>query len=107
MVSAALNVAASREAVDARVSVVVHDRASREGCATYVETHPGASAYHAPVWIDVIGRAFGHQTRYLVAESAGAICGVLPLVFFKSAVFGRFVVSVPFVNYGGVLADNA
>ena len=87
--------------------VVVHDRPSREACEKYVAAHPGASAYHAPAWLDVIGRAFGHDTRYLVAESAGAISGVLPIVFFKSRLFGRFVVSVPFVNYGGVLADNS
>jgi FemAB-related protein (PEP-CTERM system-associated) len=34
------------------------------------------------------------------------VCGVLPLVFFNSVMFGRFTVSVPFVNYGGVLADD-
>ena len=31
--------------------------------------------------------------------------GVLPLVFFRSRLFGRFAVSLPFVNYGGVVAD--
>jgi FemAB-related protein (PEP-CTERM system-associated) len=31
---------------------------------------------------------------------------VLPLVFFRSRLFGRFAVSVPFVNYGGILADS-
>ncbi len=75
-------------------------------CDEYVAAHREASAYHSPAWLDVIHRAFGHDTRYLVAESAGAICGVLPLVFFRSRLFGRFTVSVPFVNYGGVLADT-
>ena len=87
--------------------LVVHDRAARDTCNEYLEAHHGASAYHAPAWLDVIHRSFGHDTRYLVAESAGSICGVLPLVFFKSRVFGHFTVSMPFVNYGGVLADHA
>ncbi len=86
--------------------VIVHDGASREACDEYVAAHREASAYHSPAWLDVIRRAFGHDTRYLVAESAGAICGVLPIVFFRSRTFGRFAVSVPFVNYGGVLADS-
>jgi FemAB-related protein (PEP-CTERM system-associated) len=60
-----------------------------------------------PAWLDVIHRAFGHDTRYLTAESAGDICGVLPLVLFNSRLFGRFSVSIPFVNYGGVLSDSA
>ena len=87
--------------------VVVHDRPSPEACERYVAAHPTGSAYHSPAWLDVIGRAFGHETRYLVAESDGAVCGVLPLVFFRSRLFGRFAVSMPFVNYGGVLADGA
>src|SRR5450756_699177 len=34
------------------------------------------------------------------------VVGVLPLVSFKSLLFGKFLVSLPFVNYGGVLADD-
>jgi FemAB-related protein (PEP-CTERM system-associated) len=86
--------------------VLVRDSAARDPCEGYVAAHEGASAYHIPAWLDVIHRVFGHRTRYLVAESAGEICGVLPLVFFRSRMFGRFAVSVPFVNYGGVLASG-
>ena len=31
---------------------------------------------------------------------------MLPLVFMQSPLFGRFLTSMPFFNYGGVLADN-
>jgi FemAB-related protein (PEP-CTERM system-associated) len=54
----------------------------------------------------VIHRAFGHRTLYLTAEAGRRIVGVLPLVFFRSRLFGTFTVSMPFVNYGGVLADS-
>jgi FemAB-related protein (PEP-CTERM system-associated) len=43
---------------------------------------------------------------YLAAEVGGRVAGVLPLVFFASRMFGRFAVSMPFVNYGGILADD-
>jgi FemAB-related protein (PEP-CTERM system-associated) len=72
----------------------------------YVARKQEASAYHLYAWRDVISRAFGHETRYLTAESARGIVGVLPLVIFRSRMFGRFVVSMPFLNYGGVLADS-
>ena len=85
----------------------VHDRPSLEACDRYVTSHSDGSAYHSPLWLDVIGRTFGHETKYLVAESGDAIAGVLPLVFFRSRIFGRFTVSLPFVNYGGVLADSS
>jgi serine/alanine adding enzyme len=106
MVITAPGAMASPEAALVHAPIVVHDRPSHGDCEEYVTAHREASPYHSPVWLDVIHRAFGHDTRYLVAESAGAICGVLPLVFFKSRLFGRFAVSVPFVNYGGVLADS-
>ena len=72
----------------------------------YVSAHPQGSSYHRPVWLDVIRASFRHQTKYLVAEADGQIAGVLPLVFFRSRLFGKFAVSVPFVNYGGILADT-
>lgn len=90
----------------AAAPVVVHDRPSLDACDAYVAAHPDASAYHRPAWLGVVQRAFGHDTRYLVAESEGRVSGVLPIVFFRSRIFGRFTVSLPFFNYGGVLADN-
>ena len=105
MVTTASGVMPSRQGVSPQAPVVVHDRPSRES-EEYVAAHRDASAYHSRVWLDVIHRAFGHDTMYLVAESGGAVCGVLPLVFFSSRLFGRFTVSVPFVNYGGIVADS-
>src|SRR5687767_8011296 len=90
----------------APVGVVVHDGPWSEACDRYVAGHPDASAYHAPAWLDIVRRAFGHETRYFVAECDGAVAGVLPVVLFSSRIFGRFGVSVPFFNYGGVLADS-
>jgi len=71
----------------------------------YAVRHPEASAYHLYAWRGVISRAFDHETIYLTAESDRGIVGILPLVVFRSRIFGRFVVSMPFLNYGGVLAD--
>jgi FemAB-related protein (PEP-CTERM system-associated) len=72
----------------------------------FVARHPHASGYHLWKWRHVFESAFGHETVYLAAREHGSIVGVLPLVIFKSRVFGRFAVSLPFVNYGGVLARD-
>ena len=32
--------------------------------------------------------------------------GLLPLTFVKSRLFGRFLVSMPYLNYGGVTSDD-
>lgn len=86
--------------------VTVRDDAPRETSKAYVAEHPLASSYHRRAWLDVIGTVFGHETTYLVAETSRGVAGVLPLVFFRSVLFGRFSVSMPFLNYGGVLADS-
>jgi FemAB-related protein (PEP-CTERM system-associated) len=89
-----------------RAAVVVRGDAPREACDRYVAAHPQGSSYHRPLWLDVIRRAFGHDTAYLAAQRDGTVTGVLPIVFFRSRLFGRFAVSMPFLNYGGVLADD-
>lgn len=87
-------------------SVAVRTDVPAEVLDRYVAAHPRATGYHLSGWTRVIERAFGHQTRTLVAESADGIVGLLPLVFFRSRLFGHFAVSMPFVNYGGVVADT-
>jgi FemAB-related protein (PEP-CTERM system-associated) len=89
------------------VPVTVRADASVEVTDAYVRSHRVGSSYHRRRWTDVIRRAFKHDTIYLTAEAEGETVGVLPLVFFNSRLFGRFTVSMPFVNYGGVLADGA
>ena len=72
----------------------------------YVDARADASVYHRSAWAEVIRRSFGHRTAYLAARSGPTVVGILPLVFFKSPLFGRFVTSMPFVNYGGIVADT-
>jgi FemAB-related protein (PEP-CTERM system-associated) len=87
--------------------VVITDAPAGPAWDAYGATHPAASNYHQWAWRAILERAFGHRTVYLEARRAAAIVGVLPLVEFRSRVFGTFAVSLPFVNYGGVLADDA
>jgi FemAB-related protein (PEP-CTERM system-associated) len=72
----------------------------------FVAARPDASLYHTSAWRHVFERAFGLSTVYLAALQGGDIVGVLPLVFFRSRLFGRFAVSLPFVNYGGIVATS-
>ena len=79
----------------------------RELWDSYVHSHHCSSNYHLFGWRDVIERSFGHRCFYLAAQDAtGKIVGVLPLVFMQSRIFGRFLVSLPFFNYGGLLCDR-
>ena len=73
----------------------------------YVEAQPQATVYHLAQWAGVIQRAFGRRATMLATREHGRVTGVLPLVFFDARLFGRFVTSMPFVNYGGIVADTA
>jgi len=72
----------------------------------YVQAHPEGTFFHLAEWQDVLTRAFGHRTHYLLAERGGAIVGVLPLAEVKSRLFGHALVSTPFCVYGGILSDD-
>jgi serine/alanine adding enzyme len=66
-----------------------------------------AGCYHLSGWKDVIEKSFGHRTLYLLSEdSSHRINGILPLVQLRSLLFGNYMVSLPYFNYGGVCADN-
>jgi FemAB-related protein (PEP-CTERM system-associated) len=72
----------------------------------FVDAHPDATIYHRSEWEGVLRRTFSRPMVRLAAIEDGRIAGVLPLVPFASRLFGRFIASMPFVNYGGVVADN-
>ncbi|GFO66563.1 hypothetical protein GMLC_01420 [Geomonas limicola] len=73
----------------------------------FVQAHPEATSYHLCAWRRVIEESFGHCGHYLAAlDGAGQVAGVLPLVHMKSRLFGNFLVSMPFMNYGGLLLAN-
>ena len=74
--------------------------------SSYVESRPDATFYHRLEWRGVMERNFGHSTYYLVARDGSAVVGLLPLVFVKSRLFGAILCSMPFLNFGGVVADR-
>lgn len=74
---------------------------------TYVARHAGASVWHKSEWGDRIHDHFGHTPVYIEARTAeGALCGLLPLVQQSSWLFGKRLTSMPYFNYGGVIADS-
>lgn len=72
----------------------------------FVRSRPDATGYHLWEWRNVFERAFGHRCHYLAARDHTRIVGVLPLVEVRSQIFGRALSSLPYVNYGGVIAAN-
>lgn len=69
----------------------------------------GGCFEHDPRWLDVLHQGLGHQTMAVVARASdrsSPITGYLPLALVQSRLFGRFVVSLPYLNRAGVAAAD-
>jgi serine/alanine adding enzyme len=73
----------------------------------FVSSCTDSTPYHQFGWKRTITRSFGHECHYLVAmDDQNRWCGVLPIAHIRSRVFGNALVSLPFVNYGGILCKE-
>ena len=89
------------------MTIRLYQKEDREKWNRYVQKSENSTCYHLIEWKDVIEKTFGHKSFYLIAEDHNKnITGILPLVQQKSTLFGNFMVSLPFFNYGGVCADS-
>jgi FemAB-related protein (PEP-CTERM system-associated) len=80
--------------------------AEEEAVELYIKAHEGSTPYHRPCVLQAVQSSFGHDAAYFVARDAGRVVGVLPVTQLNSRLFGNYCVSLPFFNYGGVLADS-
>ena len=103
---ASTGVEAGRRTDRESAAIVVRTDVPRTAWNEYVQRCPDASMYHLAEWPDLIARVFRHKTRYFAATIGERIVGVLPVVSFDTPLFGRFSTSMPFLNYGGVVADT-
>ena len=73
----------------------------------FVDKQAHACIYHRYEFKDVIEQSFSHRCLYLVAlDENNSIAGVLPCTHTQSKLFGSYITSIPFFNYGGPLAIN-
>ncbi|MFY8200218.1 MAG: FemAB family XrtA/PEP-CTERM system-associated protein, partial [Pirellula staleyi] len=82
-----------------RVQVEVWERLSRY-VAKY--NHPSRKLD----WLKVLEQTFGHRTFVLEATRFGETVGLLPLAEVRSFLFGKFLVSLPYLNQGGLVVDD-
>jgi len=107
--AAAVNDGRSYPATDITIAdiTVSLDNGSGDDWNRYVESNPAASIYHRAEWKALIKTTFGHEGHYFAARDRGGnIVGILPLVRLSSRLFGDFMVSMPYFNYGGAIADH-
>ena len=98
----------------------------------YVHINPHSTLYHLSGWKNIIEKTYGHRAYYLMAirEPEGSqltahssqlsvknyelspisyepkAIGILPLIHLKHFFFGNNLISIPFFDLGGILADD-
>src|SRR5690606_24066401 len=65
-----------------------------------------ACGEHDPAWLDVLRDALKHDTSVLLAWQGSELVGALPLALTRSPLFGRHLVSLPYVNRAGLLTAD-
>ncbi|MCB0358857.1 MAG: FemAB family PEP-CTERM system-associated protein [Bdellovibrionales bacterium] len=89
------------------VTISIADTTSESRWETFAERWVGSHHAYSFKWSRIIPRVFGHRCHYLMAERDGEVVGLLPLTEVRSVLFGKALVSVPYLNAGGILADDA
>jgi serine/alanine adding enzyme len=84
---------------------LVRDESAGKSWDRFVEQHPAATVAHLSAWGRIVAGAYGHESVYLSIDDDGETLGILPLVLVSSRIFGRRLVSMPFLDYGGVLVS--
>src|SRR5947209_284764 len=92
------------------LEVRVHRRAALEDVvprlAQFAASKPTWLSRH-PAWLQVLRYGLRHEPFLLEASADGQTRGILPLAYVQSLLFGRFLVSLPYLNVGGVIAADA
>ncbi len=89
------------------MDIVYCQEADREQWDAYVLQSPDATVGHDFGWQAVIRKAYGHEAFYLMARSDGRTRGILPLILVRNPLLSCSLTSMPFLDYGGVCADDA
>ena len=88
----------------AQLNIEIRDDAAPDVCREYLDRR-GASIYQRREW-DQVFHIYGLETLWLSAWRDGAMVGQLPLVWQSSRLLGRRLISLPWFDTAGVLADD-
>jgi FemAB-related protein (PEP-CTERM system-associated) len=72
----------------------------------YLNEKESSTFAHQIEWKSVLEKSFKQKSVYLLANEEDKMLGILPLVYYSSFLFGKFLISLPWLDYGGVCSDS-
>jgi len=88
-----------------KVQIRICDENDRERWDHFVAQEPQCTNYHRWCWRHVFQEVFGWPAIYLLAEEAGTVRGILPLILQK-CLLRSYLSSMPHLKGGGIVADS-
>ena len=97
-------------AIETGIRVSVSDRSGIAGRLPAVSAYlsgwgPGPLG-RDPGWLDVLANGLGHVPFLIEAIRGEEVVGFLSLCHVRGPLFGSFLVSLPYLNHGGVVSED-
>ena len=86
--------------------IVKYTEDYRAAWTEFVERSPNTNIAHSIGWRDVIEKGLGHKPKYVMVVEDSRVRGVMPLFLVKTWWRSRYIISLPWIDYGGVCGDN-
>jgi len=78
----------------------------RSAWRDYVLQNNSSSFAHQIEWKTVLEKSFKQKPIYFLAKIEDQVVGILPLFYYSSLLFGKFLISLPWLDCGGVCSDS-
>lgn len=88
-------------------TVEVMDKSRDGSMRTFLAACDRATIYHTPEWRDAIASTYKYEPVYLGYLEGDRLLGLMPLMYVKSWITGRRLVSLPFANACGPIGSPA
>jgi len=88
------------------IKVIKYEDRYKEQWSAFIDKAEASTIAHRIGWLEVMQKGLNHQPEYLMALEGNRVVGVLPLILLRTFWGTRYMISLPWIDYGGVCADN-
>lgn len=88
------------------IKIIKYEDKYRERWSAFVNKAASSMIAHQIGWLDVMQKGLGHKPKYLLAINDDKVTGVLPLILLKTFWGTCYTISLPWIDYGGICADD-
>jgi serine/alanine adding enzyme len=88
------------------IEITINSENSRAAWDKFVDNSFSSAISHLWGWKNVMEKGLGHRPIYLMARDGERVVGILPLALVRTWWNARYLISLPWIDYGGICADN-